>query len=132
MLFLSIPCGPSMMDYPETSGNLCGRFPAGYRIFLLMKFLFILITNLETCRKPPRPVFGGFRRFPDNPSLTDYTVYVNLSKITFGTGVFFLLVFTTVLKWGALGVSTGVKVVYYSLRSFWWVVAFNKSYKIEI
>ena len=35
-----LPCGPSIMDYPETSGNLrklavevSGRFPAGFQIF---------------------------------------------------------------------------------------------------
>jgi hypothetical protein len=28
------------------------------------------------------------------------TIYVNLSKIAIGAGVFFLLVFTTGLKWG--------------------------------
>jgi hypothetical protein len=56
------------MDYPETSGNL--RKPAAevsgrFRNFSIDKKKFekkiILIKNSETCRKPPRPVSGGFR-----------------------------------------------------------------------
>jgi hypothetical protein len=38
------------MDYPKTSGNLLETYTA------------------------------GFRRFPDNPSLTDHTVDLNLRK----------------------------------------------------
>jgi hypothetical protein len=67
--------------YPETSGHL--RKPAvevfgRFLDFSINKKNFekkiILIKNSETCRKPPWPVFGGFQRFPDNPSLTDHTV----------------------------------------------------------
>ena len=34
---IQIPCSPSMMHYPETSGNRPRRFLAGFRIFLLIK-----------------------------------------------------------------------------------------------
>ena len=40
------------------------------------KYTYVLIKNLETCRKPPRPVSGGFQQ--DNPSLTDHTVGINV------------------------------------------------------
>ena len=44
------PCGPSMMEYPETSGN------------------------------PPKPAAVVSGRFPDNPSLTDHTVVESQSN----------------------------------------------------
>ena len=53
-----------MMDYPETSGNL--RKPAAA---VSSRFPDILINKKsfdkirKTCRKPPRPVFGGFHQF---------------------------------------------------------------------
>ena len=46
-----VPCGPSMTDCLETSGNLPETYCGGFWRF---------------------PV--GFQRFPDNPSLTDHTV----------------------------------------------------------
>ena len=65
-----------MMDCPETSGNL--RKPAAEVSGRLLDFsinkFFFEIKNSETCRKPSRPVSGGFQRFLDNPSLTDHTV----------------------------------------------------------
>ena len=48
--------------------EVSGRFP----YFSINKKMFekkiILIRNSGTCRKHPRPVSGGFQRFPDNPS----------------------------------------------------------------
>ena len=39
---------------------------------------------METCQKPPRPVSGGFQRFPDNPSWTDHTVfYISFLQLGF-------------------------------------------------
>jgi hypothetical protein len=57
----------------ETSGNWPQRFPN----FLLVskKFQFSLLIKKKLRKpvgnllKPPRPVSGGFQRFPDNPSL---------------------------------------------------------------
>ena len=67
----------------KPTGNLCGRFPAG---FWILKNIHIdkKLGNLpETCGKPAAEVFrrfpAGFRRFPDNPSLTDHTVSVQYS-----------------------------------------------------
>ena len=81
MVIYNIPCGPSILDYPETSGNLrkpaaevFGRFPDSFIRKKNLKKKIILIKDSEICRKPPRPVPGGFQRFPDNPSLTDHTV----------------------------------------------------------
>ena len=83
-----IPCGPSMMDYPETcwkpAGNLRGRFPAGLRQvsgrFPDFEKKITLTKNSETCRKPAAEVYGRFPevsgRFPDNASLTDHMVQV--------------------------------------------------------
>jgi hypothetical protein len=84
-----ILCGPSIIDYPETSGNLrkpaasvSGRFP---NFFINKEKLKKIIQtkkfgNLpETCWKLPRfPEVS--RRFPDNPSLTDHTVYYHATK----------------------------------------------------
>ena len=54
------------------------RFLAGFRI---LKQNYDYEKNLkpvgnmpETCQKPPRPVYGGFQRFLDDPSLLDHTV----------------------------------------------------------
>ena len=62
-----------MVDYPE--------------VFINKKVWkkIILVKNLEICRKPPRPVSGGFHRFPENPSLTDHTVitYSKALRCTF-------------------------------------------------
>ena len=61
-MILSLPCGPSMMDCPETSGNRQRRFPD----FSINKFFFekknTLIKNSGTCRKPAGNLRG---RFPE-------------------------------------------------------------------
>ena len=71
-----------MMDYLETcqkaAGHLRGRFPDFEKKITLMKnseTYWKPAGNLsETCRKPAVEVSGGFRRFPENQSLTDHTV----------------------------------------------------------
>ena len=90
-----------MKDCPETYGNLrkpaaevSGRFPAGFHKIDKITGIFSCktchsrsgITSdfgflLETCWKPPRPVSGGFRRFPDNPSLTNHKVHKHFSNL---------------------------------------------------
>ena len=55
----------------EISGNQLWWFPTGFRIFYQYNF-FSVIFLLIRGRFPE--VSGGFQRFPDNPSLTDYKV----------------------------------------------------------
>ena len=62
-----VPCGPSMMIRKplKTSGNRPRRFPAGFRIFLLIIFFWKKETNTyvkdsETCRKPAGNLHGRF------------------------------------------------------------------------
>ena len=64
----NIPCGPSMMDYPETSGNLrklavevSGRFPD----FLLVQKRFQSFLLTKTYGNLPDTATAGFRRFPE-------------------------------------------------------------------
>ena len=64
-----IPCGPSMMDYPETCGNLrklaaevSGRFPDIFINEKKFEKKSILIKISETCQKPLRPVSGGLKK----------------------------------------------------------------------
>ena len=75
-----LPCGLSMMYYPETcwkppeTGRRGFRQVSGFFNFFLIK----LAGNLpKTCWKPLGPVSGGFQRFPDNPSLTNHMVCIN-------------------------------------------------------
>ena len=79
----AILCGSSIMDYPETSGNLrkpaaevSGRFPDFEKKYANKKFGNLPETYRKPAEKPPWPVSGGFQRFPDNPSLTDHTVHI--------------------------------------------------------
>ena len=64
------------------------------------------------------------------------SIFVNLNKIAICSGVllmyWFLVMVLNGRYPGLLGVATGVKGVYCSFGSFWWVVAFNKPHKIEI
>ena len=70
-LFKNIPCGLSMMDCPETSGNLLkpaaevsGGFPNFSKKYLLIE----KSGNLpETSAAGFLEVSSGFQRFPDNP-----------------------------------------------------------------
>ena len=78
---LLIPCGPSMMDYPETHRKPLETGRSGFwqvsELFFINKKFFknkiVLIKSPETCRKPPQSFFGGFRLFPDNWRTTRYT-----------------------------------------------------------
>ena len=75
-----LPCGPSMMDYRGTSGNLwkpaaevsC-RFPD---YFTRKKKWKNKCTKEKfgNLRNHPCPFLEVSSRFPDNPSLTDHTV----------------------------------------------------------
>ena len=74
-----VPCGSSMKDCPETSGNRPRRFPTGFQqissknsrptMTCLTAIMYIaenasyFFYFTETCRKPPRLVFEGLRRF---------------------------------------------------------------------
>ena len=61
-----LPCGPSMMDYPET----CWRPPesgcGGFRQVSEFFISLILFSNFnKKRRKPARTAVAGFRRFPE-------------------------------------------------------------------
>ena len=63
----NIPCGPSLMEYPETSGNLrkpaavvSSRFPAGFRRFLLIKKIEIFFSTNKKLRKPAEDLSETF------------------------------------------------------------------------
>ena len=62
------------------------------------------------------------------------SIYVNLSKIAIGAGVFIFSWFLVVVLNGGypLGVATGVKGSIFLCGSLWWLVVFNKPHKIEI
>ena len=59
MILISIPCGPLMMDYPETSGNLPETSAAG---FWQVSEFFIIVIFFFKIRKPAAEVSG---RFPE-------------------------------------------------------------------
>jgi hypothetical protein len=67
--FLHVPCGPSMMDYPETSGNQPQRFLAGLRqvskVFICMTFFSKFFLLIEKFGNLPETFAAGFRRFPE-------------------------------------------------------------------
>ena len=86
-----VPCGPSMMDCPETSGNPPRRvfkkqtkslvIPAIFELCTIKSALelpVILSIYQKPAGNPPETRHGlflvGFRRFLDNPSLTDNTI----------------------------------------------------------
>ena len=64
----SIPCGPSMVDYPETSA---AGFLQVSKFFISLIFFFKI---RKTAAEVSDRFLTGFWRFPDNPSLTDHTV----------------------------------------------------------
>jgi hypothetical protein len=65
------------MDCPETSGNLPETSTAGFQ---QVSELFNSVIFFFKIRKPAghlqRMFPAGFRRFPDNTSLTDHTVCI--------------------------------------------------------
>ena len=70
-----IPCGPSMVDHRETSWNWPRWFPAGFLTFFINKKNFEKkIVLIKKSKNLSETAVAGFRRFPDNPSLTDHMI----------------------------------------------------------
>ena len=117
----SIPCGPSMKDFqkpPKTCWKPAGNLP---------ETCWKPAGNLpETCRKPagnlPETSSASFRRFPDNPSLTDHTVFQK-SYLTAKGSLIFLI---ETQSWSCFLPIKALDICLFLNFSFWGPVLFSK------